>query len=118
MDGGAWWATVHEIAKSQRRLSNFIFFLSRTYTKGFLGGSAVKNLPANAGDLGSIPGLERSSGGGNGNQYSCLGNPMDRRAYGVAELNMTEQLKHTQEIYGEMDGRSGLFLLFCLYRFI
>ena len=33
-----------------------------------------------AGDMGSIPGLRRSPGGGNGNllQYSCLGNPMNR----------------------------------------
>ena len=33
-----------------------------------------------AGDMGSIPGLGRSPGGGNGNQFqsSCLGNPMDR----------------------------------------
>ena len=43
----------------------------------------VENLPANAGDardVGSIFGLGRSSGVGNGNllQYSCLGNPMDR----------------------------------------
>ena len=43
----------------------------------------VKNLLANTGDtrdIGSIPVLERSPGGGNGNllQYSCLGNPMDR----------------------------------------
>ena len=47
---------------------------------GFPGGSAVKNLPANAGDTGSIPRLGRSSGEQNGNplQYSCLGNPMDR----------------------------------------
>ena len=39
------------------------------------------------GDLGSIPGLGRSPGKGNGNpiQYSCLENAMDRRAYGVAE---------------------------------
>ena len=41
------------------------------------GGSAVKNLPANTadtGNVGSIPGSERSSGEGNGNplQYSCL----------------------------------------------
>ena len=37
-----------------------------------------KNLPANAGDAGSIPGLGRCPGGGNGNplQYSCLRNPM------------------------------------------
>ena len=32
----------------------------------------VKNLPANAGDVGSIPGLERSLGGGNGNHSSIL----------------------------------------------
>ena len=40
----------------------------------------VKNLPANAGDVGSIPGSGRSLGEGNGNpfQYFCLGNPMDR----------------------------------------
>ena len=39
----------------------------------------VKNLLANAGDMGLIPELERSLGGGNGNplQYSCLENPMD-----------------------------------------
>ena len=34
---------------------------------GFLGGSMVENLPASAGDLGSIPGSERASAGGNGN---------------------------------------------------
>ena len=41
-----------------------------------------ENLPADAGDAGSIPGLERSPGAGSGNslQYSCLGNPMDRGA--------------------------------------
>jgi len=40
----------------------------------------VKNPPANAGDVGSISGLGRSSRGGNGNSlhYSCLGNSMDR----------------------------------------
>ena len=43
-------------------------------------GSAVENPPANGGDVGSIPGLKRSPGEGNGNslQYSCLENPMDR----------------------------------------
>ena len=50
---------------------------------GFPGSSVVKNPPANAGDaedVGSIPGLGRSPGEGNGNslQYSCLENPMDR----------------------------------------
>ena len=39
----------------------------------------VKNPPANAEDVGSIPGSGRSPGGGNGNslQYSCLENTMD-----------------------------------------
>ena len=46
----------------------------------------VKNPPASAGDtrdMGLIPGLGRSPGGGNGNphQYSCLDNPMDRGAW-------------------------------------
>ena len=66
-------------------------------TRGFAGGSMVKNLPANAGDEGSIPGSGRSPGEGNGNplQYSCLGNPMDRGAWwatvrGVAESDMTQ----------------------------
>ena len=48
---------------------------------GFPGGLVVKNLPANAGDPGSISGLGSSPGEENGNlfQYSCLlGNPMDR----------------------------------------
>jgi len=47
------------------------------------GGSAVNNLPANAGDPGSIPGWGGSPGEGNGNplQYSCLGNPMNREAW-------------------------------------
>ena len=52
----------------------------------YLGASqvaAVKNPPANAGDVGLVPGLGRCSGGENGNplQYSCLGNPMDREAW-------------------------------------
>ena len=46
---------------------------------GFVGGPAVRKLPASAGDPGSIPGSGRSPGGGNGTplQYSCLENPMD-----------------------------------------
>ena len=52
-------------------------------------------LPANAGDLrdtGSIPGLGRSSGGGNGNpfQYSHLGNLMDREAWGLQSVGVTK----------------------------
>ena len=54
--------------------------------KVFPGGPVVKNPPASAGDIGdmgSIPGLGRSPGEGNGNpfQYSCLENPKDRGAW-------------------------------------
>ena len=60
----------------------------------FPGGAKVKNLPANAGDardVGSIPGLGRSPGEGNGNplQYSCLENSMDR-PWGRKESDTTE----------------------------
>ena len=53
---------------------------------GFSGGSVVKNPSSNvgdSGDMGSIPGSERSPGGGNGNSlsYSCLENPMNRGAW-------------------------------------
>ena len=53
---------------------------------GFPGVLVIKNSPSNAGDLrdiGSIPGPERSLGGGHGNplQYSFLDNPMDRGAW-------------------------------------
>ena len=49
----------------------------------FPGGSDGKACAYNVGDLGSIPGSERSSGEGNGNplQYSCLENPMDGGAW-------------------------------------
>ena len=49
----------------------------------FPSGSVVKNLPANAGDAGSIPGWGTSLGKGIGNplQYSCLENPLDRGAW-------------------------------------
>ena len=62
----------------------------------------VKKPPANAGDLGSMPGLGRSPGGGRGNplQYSCLENPMDRGAsvwatvHGVAKSQTQLKRQH------------------------
>ena len=56
----------------------------------------VKNPPASAGDagdMGSIPGIERSPGVGNGNllQYSWLENSMDRRTWWVAVYRVTKE---------------------------
>ena len=55
-------------------------FGERTLYWGFPGGSDGKESACNAGDLGLIPGLGRSPGGGRGSllQYSCLENPVDR----------------------------------------
>ena len=61
----------------------------------------VYNLPANARDMGSIPGSGRSPGEGSGNplQCSCLGNPMDRgvwqaTVHGLQKSDITEVTEH------------------------
>ena len=58
----------------------------------FPGGSDGKASACNVGDLGLIPGLERSLGEGNGNplQYSCLGNPMDGGAWQATVHGVTK----------------------------
>ena len=58
----------------------------------------VKNLPVNAGgirDIGSIPGLGRSLGGGHGNplQYSCLENPMTEES-GQLQYIASQKVRH------------------------
>ena len=60
---------------------------------GFPGGSDGKEYACNAGDLGLIPRLGKSPGEGNGNplQYSCLGNPMNRRAWWATVYNMAKK---------------------------
>ena len=74
---------------------------------GFPGGSAVKTARQcrKQGDTGSVPGLGRAPGGGNGNplQYPCLGNLMNRVAWwatvrGVSkQSNMTKQLSNNSK---------------------
>ena len=64
------------------------------HTLGFPGGRVVKNLPAitDARDSGSIPGSEIFTGVGNGNplQDSCLGNSMDKGAWGTTVHGVTK----------------------------
>jgi len=57
--------------------------MEKSFIASLPGGSVVKNPPANAGDVGVIPGWERSLTGVNGNplQYYCLDNPMDRGSW-------------------------------------
>ena len=74
-----------------------------TCHQDFPGGLDGKASACNMGDPGSIPGLERSPGEGNGNplQYPCLENPKDNRSLvgysplGRKESDMTEQLHFT-----------------------
>ena len=56
-----------------------------------------KESAGKAGDVGSIPGLARSHGEGNGNpfQYSCLGNPMDRGAWWTTVPGVTKKKSQT-----------------------
>ena len=63
----------------------------------------VKNPPENAGDirdLGSIPGLGRSPGGGHGNplQYACLENPMDRGAWESTVHSVTKSPTQLEQL--------------------
>ena len=53
----------------------------------------VKNPPAKAGDVGSIPELGRSPGEGNSNllQYSCLRNPIEREAWWATARGLTKE---------------------------
>ena len=88
---GLWlrWDTVVSIiyllsmAALSQQCKDWVFAVETT---AFPGGSVVKNLPANAGDAGSIPGSGRSYRVGNSNplQYSCQDNPMDRGTWWAA----------------------------------
>ena len=74
-------------------LRRCVFYISLSIL--FPGGSVVKNLPANAGDPGLIPGLGRSPGVGNSNplQYSCLENSTDRGAW-RATVHGIKRVRH------------------------
>ena len=76
MDRGVWWAPVHRVTRVRQELVTKLL----SQFKGFAGGSDSKESTYNAGELGSVPGLGRSPGEGNGFplQFSCPKNSMDR----------------------------------------
>ena len=61
------------------------------------GGSAGKNPPVNAGELGPFSGSDRCPGGRNDNplQYSCLGNPMDRGSWWATVFEVAKRVRHS-----------------------
>ena len=75
MDGGAWWAAVHGVAKSQTRLSDF------TFTFHFMLGE----------------------GNGNPLQCSCLENPGDGEAWWAAICGVTQSRTRLKRLSSSMD---------------
>ena len=82
------------------------YLLHGSYTVlGFPGGSDGKESPHHVGNLGLIPGLQRSPRGGHGNplQYSCLENPCGQRSLvgyspsGRKQSDITEQLNRARD---------------------
>ena len=63
---------------------------------GFPGGSGGKESACNVGDLGSIPGLGRTPGGGHGNllQYSCLEKPYGQQSLEVLQSVGSQRVGH------------------------
>ena len=90
MDGRAWWAAVHGVPKSRTRLKQLSSSSSSWSVERVSQVVLVVKKPSvNIGavrNAGLIPGSGRSPGGGHHNplQYSCLENPMDRRAWWAA----------------------------------
>ena len=90
------------------------FLLQDIWLLSFPGGSEVKASACNVGDPGSIPGLERSPGEGNGNppQYSCLENPMDRGAWQATVHRVAKsqtQLSNFTSLHSSICGYLGCF---------
>ena len=105
------------ISSSQKKINNFRLsslcyynsLLKRYITKkilllykrGFPSGSVVKNLSANAGDMGSTPGSGRSPGEGTDNplQYSCLETPMNRGAWRAIVHRVTKSWTRLKRLH-------------------
>ena len=94
------WSHLKFIPMDLEWMHNGVWFSCVPGPLGFPPASDGKEFACHAGDLGSIPGLGRSPGGGHGNplQYSCLENPLGQRClagyspWAGKESDMTEQL--------------------------
>ena len=77
-------------------LSSQLIFWSHYISKRLPWWLSSKNPPANAGEVGSVPGSGRSPGEGDGHplQYSCLGNPWDRGAWRATVLEGRKRVRH------------------------
>ena len=85
MDRGAWWATVHRVAKSGTQLKRL-----STHAHTFLGGSDGKESAYNAGDPGSVPGLGIFPGEGMATYSSILtwGIPWTKEPGGLQSMGL------------------------------
>ena len=104
-DRGAWWATVPRVEKSWTQLSDFTFTF-HIYIK--YSGSVVKNLPANIGDMSSIPGSGGSPGGdGSPLQYYCQENSVVGGAWWATVHGVTKSWTQPSDFERERYIRSG-----------
>ena len=82
-------------------------------------GSDGKESACNVGDLGLIPGLERSPGEGNGNplQYSCLENPMDRGSRQDTDYRITKSWTQLSDLHNNKVSKGIFTVPFCVETF-
>ena len=102
------------MTETSKRPRDFLGLATGGVVGGFPCGSAGKESACNAGDLGLIPGLGRSPGGGHGNplQYACLENPHGQRRlagynpWGHTESNATKHA-HPPRLMIQLEHESG-----------
>ena len=102
-----------------KKIKSFSISPSIYHKVGFPGGSAGKESPSNAGDLGLIPGLGRSPGEGKGYplQYSGLENSMDCRLHGVTNSQIWLSNFHFIFSCHEVMGPDAMILVFWMLNF-